>query len=234
MTATDRPADAAPAYLTPESTAVQRLAYWRQRLAVWQTRPGSGPAALAERRIAALEREVAGATADQHIPGSTSRQRLAVLLDRGAVVLVGCGAGKLDRPATAAQLYVGSYFRACLLAALALAPRERVLVLSARHGLLGLDDGPLDPYQLRLGQPGAVTATDVTAQAAARGIANVPVVALCGARYATLARQVWAEVATPLVGLGIGQQRHVLSGLRADATRTSAAIGTQEGTADGG
>jgi hypothetical protein len=39
-------------------------------------------------------------------------------------------------------------------------------------------------------------------------------VALCGKRYAALARQVWATVETPLAGLGIGRQLHVLALLR--------------------
>ena len=130
------------------------------------------------------------------------------------VVLVGCGARKAAGPAVAADLYTGPYFRACLLAALALAPRDRIFVLSARHGLLGLDDGPIAPYELTLGQPGAVDAAVIRAQAAARQIADAPVVALCGARYAALARRVWATVGTPLAGLGIGRQRHVLALLR--------------------
>jgi hypothetical protein len=140
----------------------------------------------------------------------------------GAVVLVGCGARKTSHPATPAELYTGSYFRACLAAAVAIAPRDHVLILSACHGLLGLDDDPVEPYQLTLGQPGAVTADQVRAQAAERGIGGAPVVALCGARYAALAAQVWAQVATPLAGLGIGRQRHVLAILRAVAKHLAA------------
>lgn len=130
------------------------------------------------------------------------------------VVLVGCGARKSSAPALAGQLYTGRYFRACLQTALVIAPRGQVLMLSARHGLLGLGDGPIAPYELQLGQPGAITAEAVAGQARARGIASAAVVALCGRRYAELAAQVWAEVATPLAGLGIGQQRHVLALMR--------------------
>jgi hypothetical protein len=145
--------------------------------------------------------------------------RLGDLISRAAdggrlVALVGCGARKADRPAVPAALYTGSYFRACLRAALSLAPRDGVLVLSARYGLLGLDDGPISPYELRLGDPGAVTSSKVRAQAAGHGLAEAHVVALCGARYAALAAQVWDTVATPLAGLGIGQQRHILAALR--------------------
>ena len=131
------------------------------------------------------------------------------------VVLIGCGARKAAMPQRPAALYTGPYFQSCLRAALATAPREQVLVLSARHGLLGLDDGPIDPYELTLGQPGAVTAAQLRAQAVSHGIADAAVVALCGARYAALAAQVWTQVATPLAGLGIGRQRHVLARMTA-------------------
>lgn len=130
------------------------------------------------------------------------------------VVLVGCGARKRDEPAAAAELYTGPYFTACKATAVAIADRRDVFILSALHGLLGLDDVTA-PYDVTLGQPGAVTVDELAAQARVRGIAGRPVMALCGKRYATLAGQVWAEVATPLAGLGIGRQRHVLAVMRA-------------------
>jgi hypothetical protein len=131
----------------------------------------------------------------------------------GPLVIVGCGARKRDRPAPAADLYTGPYFRACVATATAIAPRDHVFILSARYGLLALDD-PADPYDLTLGQPGAIDARQLAAQAAERAIIGRPVTALCGGRYAALARQVWADVTTPLAGLGIGRQRHVLAVMR--------------------
>jgi hypothetical protein len=139
----------------------------------------------------------------------------------GPIALVGCGARKAARPATPGELYTGSYFRACLQAALAVAPRSRVIILSARHGLLGLDDEPIAPYQITIGDPGSVSAATVKAQAAARGIAGAPVVALCGARYASLALQAWTEVSTPLAGLGIGRQLRLLAAIRDEASNAS-------------
>jgi hypothetical protein len=137
-----------------------------------------------------------------------------LLARNDAIVVVGCGARKAAQPTTAGELYVGSYHRAAQRAALALVPRERVLILSARHGLLGLDD-LVEPYELRLGQPGAIQATDLHGQAARRGLTGRPIVALCGAAYAALLQQVWAEVATPLAGVGgLGRQLQVLAAVR--------------------
>lgn len=131
----------------------------------------------------------------------------------GQLVVIGCGAAKLDRPAPAADLYVGGYFRLALAAALQLADRDDVLVLSAKHGLLGLGD-VVAPYDLTMGQPGSVTAQQLAHQAAVRGQLGRPVLALCSRRYAAMLQLVWADVATPLAGLGIGHQRHVLALLR--------------------
>lgn len=51
------------------------------------------------------------------------------------LVVIPCGSRKLGRRARAADLYVGSYHRACRRAADALGP-DRQLILSARYGLL--------------------------------------------------------------------------------------------------
>lgn len=129
------------------------------------------------------------------------------------VVLVGCGAAKREVRSAAAELYTGPYFGACLATARAIAAPADIFILSARYGLLGLGD-EVDPYDLTLGQPGAVDARQLAEQAACRGLEGRAVIALCGGRYAALAGQVWADVSTPLAGLGIGHQRHVLAEMR--------------------
>ena len=126
------------------------------------------------------------------------------------LVIVGCGAGKLDHPAPASALYTGQHFRLCLRAALALADHRRVLILSARYGLVGLPD-VIAPYDLSIGQPGAVGAALVARQADARGLADAAPVVLAAARYADVCRAVWPTVAAPLAGLGIGRQRAALA-----------------------
>ena len=67
-----------------------------------------------------------------------------------------CGSRKLDRPAPAGEMYVGSYDRACARAAAARG--GRVLIISAKHGLLD-PATVIEPYDLRMGQPGSVTAS---------------------------------------------------------------------------
>lgn len=128
-----------------------------------------------------------------------------------ALTIIGCGAGKRAGRSPAGDMYTGAYFRCCLATATAIG--NETYILSARYGLLGLAD-EIEPYDLTIGQAGAVTADQLAEQATSRGLLGRPVLALCSARYAALLGQVWSEVSTPLAGLGIGQQRHVLAVMR--------------------
>lgn len=95
----------------------------------------------------------------------------------GITYVIPCGGAKLNRRAPARELYVGSLFRHTLdnaersarLDAETLRRPARVLILSALHGLI-TPDTELDPYDLRMEQPGSVTAATLAAQAAAFGI----------------------------------------------------------------
>jgi hypothetical protein len=134
----------------------------------------------------------------------------------GRVIVIPCGASKLTTAAAAGDLYIGSFHRACARAADALAtPGATVLVLSALYGLVTLDR-VLDPYELRMGQPGSVTGDELRAQARTLGLDRATeVVVLAGAAYTTAARQVWPHASAPLEGAGgMGSQLQRLKALR--------------------
>lgn len=135
--------------------------------------------------------------------------------DTGPLVVIPCAAKKLDRPAPAGELYQGSYHRACRQTADALtADGGTVVVLSALHGLLTLDR-VIEPYELRMGDPGTVLPVRLRQQARELGLANAPtVVVLAGAAYVYAARQVWPDASAPLTGRGIGRQLQRLAELR--------------------
>lgn len=132
------------------------------------------------------------------------------------VVIVPCGGRKLatSTPVPAGELYVGGYHRAARRAADVLAAEGgRVLILSALHGLLQLEQ-PVLPYELRAGDPGTVDGGTLRAQAAALGVADTPAVVLAGRAYVALARLVWPSAVAPLEGTrGIGEQRARLSAM---------------------
>ncbi|MEU1616517.1 DUF6884 domain-containing protein [Streptomyces sp. NPDC005722] len=125
---------------------------------------------------------------------------------RPELVVIPCGSRKLDHRARAADLYTGSYHRACRRAAEALRP-DRLLILSARYGLLDLDD-EIDPYDTPHGHADAVTAALLRTQAEGLRITDAdPVLALGGARHVALAKAVWPHAQTPLDGTrGMGEQ----------------------------
>lgn len=122
------------------------------------------------------------------------------------LVVIPCGGRKRTERSPAGELYTGPYFLACLRWALARTYRHRVLILSAKHGLVGLEE-ELDPYDVRMGDRGCVTEREVLAQASARGLLFEQVVALGGRGYTSVCRTVWPDCETPLDGVGgIGKQ----------------------------
>jgi hypothetical protein len=124
------------------------------------------------------------------------------------VIVVGCGSAKAPGRLPAGHKYVGSFHRAARRAAAVMAARTggQVLIMSARYGLVTLDT-EVDDYDLRIGDPAAVTATRIAEQAAALGITDAAVTVLAGRRYADLISTVWPHAARPLDGArGIGEQ----------------------------
>ncbi|MFJ2008377.1 DUF6884 domain-containing protein [Streptomyces chartreusis] len=101
------------------------------------------------------------------------------------IVIVPCSAAifSVDRPTPARHLYTGSYHLMCRRAAERIVGPAGVLVLSALHGFVQLDDELL-PYEQRMDAPGHVSVAQLRAQAAALGIlAARDLVALGGRAY---------------------------------------------------
>lgn len=136
---------------------------------------------------------------------------------RPAVVVIPCGGRKAPHAAPAGDLYVGSYHRAARRAADAVAARTgaRVLILSALHGLLELDE-LVDPYELRMGAPGSVTADELRRQAVELELEDADVTILAGSAYAAAALAVWPDADVPTTGArGIGDHLALFARLAA-------------------
>jgi hypothetical protein len=143
---------------------------------------------------------------------------------RPLIYVIPCGGAKLDHPAPARDLYLGQHFRHALTNVERLAALDeqegrgpvRVLILSARHGLVELDT-VLDPYEQRINAPGAVTAADLTAQALALGIDwGAEVYAVLPRPYLVRLDQALRELDVYVQDIyegtaSIGEQRRVLS-----------------------
>ena len=136
------------------------------------------------------------------------------------VIVIPCSARKKAESAPAGELYTGSYHRACRATADALADEDTaVLVLSARYGLVRLDE-VLEPYDVTFGDRGAVSGLLLAAQARRLGVDKARTVTiLAGAAYVEAVRSIWPYADTPLAGLAIGRQRQRLAQIRDQAAR---------------
>ena len=68
------------------------------------------------------------------------------------IVILSCGKSKLNRACAARDLYIGDLFRKSLAYARSLCP-DTIYILSAKHGLLELDD-VVEPYEMTLNKMG--------------------------------------------------------------------------------
>ncbi|MFJ5635214.1 DUF6884 domain-containing protein [Streptomyces goshikiensis] len=133
------------------------------------------------------------------------------------VVVIPCSGAKTSHPAAAGQLYTGSLHKHARRTADALtAQGGTVLVLSARHGLLPLDQ-VIEPYDQTWKDDGSITVDDLQAQAVDLGLTGADVVLLTPSQYTQRAIAVWPNAQTPLAHLGIGRQRGRLTALRESA-----------------
>ena len=111
----------------------------------------------------------------------------------------------------------GPYQTICQHSARRLAPPERILILSAKHGLLPLDQ-VIKPYDLAFGQQGTICVEAVRGQAERRGLLEAePVIAFGGTRYRTVIRAIWPHAIFPVASVGgPGQQMLALKQLQED------------------
>lgn len=116
-------------------------------------------------------------------------------------IVIACGRRKATRPAPAPELYTGSLFRAASRSAVATG--RPWLILSARHGLL--DPATIiAPYEATITNRADIAAL---AELVASQHDGTPLEAWVPARYLAALRLARVPVtATPLAGLGIGQQ----------------------------
>jgi hypothetical protein len=132
------------------------------------------------------------------------------------IVLISCASQKLTQRAKAKDLYVSTLFKLNLRYAQKLAPDE-ILILSAKHGLLSLDQ-EIDPYEQSLNTMPALEvkqwADKVLDQICAKcSIEETTFIFLAGERYRKYLLPHLRNVQIPLKGLGIGRQLQKLKEL---------------------
>jgi hypothetical protein len=122
-------------------------------------------------------------------------------------VIVACGQQKRAAKCAAHMMYTGPYHRACLAYARTLTDDENIFILSAKYGLLRLEN-EIEPYEKRLKSHSDYAAFYelVRGQIAALELEKARPVVLGGRDYRELCDSFWICEA-PLAGVGgIGQQ----------------------------
>lgn len=129
--------------------------------------------------------------------------------------VIPCGADKEDHPTRARDLYTGAMFRQTLTAVEAHAAQDddaQILILSARYGLVHLDE-VLTPYEQRMDRTGRVDTDTITVQAWINQLGPEVYAFLPRAYYDALSQALRPLGIYPLDGYegtgGIGEQRHV-------------------------
>lgn len=130
------------------------------------------------------------------------------------IVLISCVSKKLAHAAKARDLYVSPLFRLNLAYAESLKPAA-IYVLSAKHGLLALED-QIDPYELTLNTMGTgqirAWASGVESQlAAVADLKHDHFVFLAGDKYRKFLVPHLTYFEVPMEGLTIGRQLQFLS-----------------------
>lgn len=138
------------------------------------------------------------------------------------VYVVPCSGAKADAPAPARELYTGAMFRHTFTNAIQCAQLDeqagfgpsRVLILSAKHGLID-PDTVIEPYDLKMGAAGSVSVQAIAAQAEQLGIDwDTQVYALLPKAYLALLDEALRTLDVYVQDVyegtaGIGEQRRV-------------------------
>lgn len=145
-----------------------------------------------------------------------------------ALAIIACSASKLDKAAPARDLYTGALFKASLAVAEDMA--DRVVILSAKHGVLELD-AVVEPYDVSLASMDKTQKLiwgDMVARALLKVLGikdrtNIKECEAVGSRVLCLAPGSYVKCighlygkgkwSMPLEGLGIGHQKQRLAAM---------------------
>ncbi len=137
----------------------------------------------------------------------------------GTVVLISCVSKKLPHKAKARNLYISPLFRMHLRYARQFSP-QKVFVLSAKYGLVGLDE-EIEPYDVTLNTMSARERRKWAAKVIEQlrehcDLENDHFVILAGEKYRQHLLPHLKSYEVPLAGLPIGKQLQFLKARTAD------------------
>ena len=125
-------------------------------------------------------------------------------------VFISCVKSKKNKPSKALELYISSLFKYSLSYALSLTKRDKIFILSAKYGLVKLDD-IIQPYELTLNNMNKRQRQEwsykVYKQLVREGINfDEKAIFLCGKKYREFIIRKFTNAEAPLKNLGLGEQ----------------------------
>ena len=135
------------------------------------------------------------------------------------IVVIPCGGAKLQSSAPASELYTGSMFKDTIKTARTMTQESNIFILSAKHGLIALDQ-IIEPYDIKMGQKNSVETATIEAQLTAilpRDKAFIIDALLPKAYIKALENAFAGHIENHFDGCaGIGYQKAVLKALRTE------------------
>lgn len=125
------------------------------------------------------------------------------------IVIIPCGSKKRQHETRAENLYVGSYFKMNLKWAKSVTSDEQIYILSAKHGLLKLNQ-KIKPYEQYMGKPGSISIETLQKQILALNLVNKTIIALGGSNYINALQKTGLQIKTPVAGFPMGKQIQLL------------------------
>lgn len=108
-------------------------------------------------------------------------------------VIIPCVFEKTDYKTKARNLYIGHYFETCMKYAANKTNDKNIFILSAKHGLIALDD-LIEPYDMKMGQIGSITDELLKEQAEGFGIIDKDVLAVGEEDYLEKLKKVFKKI----------------------------------------
>lgn len=122
------------------------------------------------------------------------------------IIIIPCGAKKLNGSHKAINLYVGPYFKMCKRYALRHFPMDRIFILSGKYGLVPSQQ-VIQTYNKKITDKDSIKRNEIKEQARVFDLLDEKVIALGGKAYTDICKYIWPDAITPLGGVGgIGHQ----------------------------
>ena len=119
------------------------------------------------------------------------------------ILIISCGKKKCITKSKAKDMYIGSHFKRCLSFALSKVKEDKVFILSAKYGLLRLND-LISSYELKMGQSGSVDENTIIKQAELFNIRDEQIISTAGSEYKKILIKTFKNIKFPFEGLSMG------------------------------